>query len=119
MTTPPKSPKPPAKKPAAKRPAADKPKGQASAATARVDLTVVKSEGEGTAASGLRLKDLVDRVAETSGVKKQDVKKVIEAALMQMGAALQAGEGLNLPGLGKMRVARPAENGGAMTLKSA
>ena len=117
MTTPPKPPKSPSMKPAAKRPAADKPKGQASAAKARVDLTVVKSEGEVTAASGLRLKDLVDRVAETSGVKKQDVKKVIEAALIQMGAALKAGEGLNLVGLGRMRVAKAAEGGGAMTLK--
>ena len=118
MTMPPKPPKPPSNKPAAKRPAANKPaaadkrEGQALPAKPRPALTVVKSEGEVTVASGLRLKDLVDKVAETSGVKKQDVKKVIEAALIQMGAALKAGEGLNLVGLGRMRVAKAAEGGG-------
>lgn len=126
MTTPPKPPKPakpPVKKDVAKSPELDKRpepasrEAQPAADKPRPALTVVKSEGAVTMASGLRLKELVDKVTETSGVKKPDVKKVIEATLIQIGAALKAGEGLNLVGLGRMRVARAAEGGGAMTLK--
>ena len=77
-----------------------------------------RSKGEAKSAGGLRLKDLVDRVTETSGVKKKDVKTVVEAALAQIGAALKNGDSLNLVGLGRMRVAKAAtEAGGAMTLK--
>ena len=72
----------------------------------------------GRAASGLRLKDLVDRVVAATGGKKKGVKEVVEATLAQMGAALHKGESLNLPAFGKLRVARAgAEGGGAMTLK--
>lgn len=74
--------------------------------------------GKGRAAPGLRLKELVDRVVAATGGKKKGVKEVVEATLTQLGAALQKGESLNLPDLGKMRVARAGtEGGGAMTLK--
>lgn len=75
-------------------------------------------EGETKAATGLRLKSLVDTISESSGIKRQDVKTVIEATLLQIGAALKNGESLNLAGLGRIRVAKAAtEEGGAMTLK--
>ena len=97
--------------------AAAKPRGAA-------NLKVVKSDvpgADGAAAKavvGLRLKDLVDRIAVSTGLKKKDVKTVVEAALIQMGTALKAGENLHLVGLGKLRVVRSAvEGGGAMTLK--
>ena len=86
-------------------------------------LSVVGAEDaegavNGKAASGLRLKELVDRVVAATGGKKKDVKQVVEATLVAMGAALQKGESLNLPAFGKLRVARQgAEGGGAMTLK--
>lgn len=75
--------------------------------------------GEGKKADlSLRLKALVDGVTETSGVKKKDVKTVVEAALAQMGAALARGESVNLPGLGHMRVARKGTaESPSMTLK--
>ena len=74
--------------------------------------------GPGRAASGLRLKELVDRVVAATGGKKKGVKEVVEATLLQMGEALKKGESLNLPAFGKLRVARAgAEGGGAMTLK--
>ena len=74
-------------------------------------LSVVGAEDaedavNGKAASGLRLKDLVDRVVAATGGKKKDVKQVVEATLVAMGAALQTGESLNLPAFGKLRVAR-------------
>ena len=74
--------------------------------------------GPGRAASGLRLKELVDRVVAATGGKKKGVKEVVEATLLQMGEALKKGESLNLPAFGKLRVARAGvEGGGAMTLK--
>lgn len=54
----------------------------------------------------LRKRELVERVAGLSGVKKKDVKAVVEATLAVLGDALAAGEELNLPPLGKARINR-------------
>jgi nucleoid DNA-binding protein len=68
--------------------------------------------------NGMRLKALVDHVVEATGAKRKDVKLIVEATLAKIGETLKSGENLNLPGLGKLRVARQAaEGGGAMTLK--
>lgn len=67
----------------------------------------------------LKLKQLVDRVAEATGGKKKGLREVVEAVLHQLGEALARGDELNLPGLGRGRVARAAEKNGAahLTLK--
>jgi nucleoid DNA-binding protein len=67
----------------------------------------------------LKIKDLVSRVAGATGGKKQNVKEIVEATLAALGDALAKGEDLNLPGLGRTRIARTAEKDGAslMTLK--
>lgn len=67
----------------------------------------------------LRIKALIDRVAEVTGGKKRDVKETVEATLAAIGDALAKGEDLNLPGFGRARIARTADRGGAsmMTLK--
>ena len=64
----------------------------------------------------LKLKDLVDQVAAASGAKKKDAKTVAEATLAALGAALDRGEELNLPGLGRARVVKSAEKSGAQVL---
>ena len=70
------------------------------------------------AKAGLRMKDLMERVVAATGGTKKGVKEIVEATLAQMGEALKKGESLNLPGLGKVRVARQGSDiGGAMTLK--
>ncbi len=63
----------------------------------------------------VRLKDLVDSVAEASGGKKTEVRATVEATLDAMGRALAEGKPFNLPGLGKLRVAK--NNGTVLTLK--
>lgn len=70
-------------------------------------------------APSLRIKGLVDRVVEATGGKKKGVKEIVEATLNALGEALSKGEDLNLPGLGRTRIARSAEKDGAshMTLK--
>lgn len=69
--------------------------------------------------TALRLKELVERVAASTGGKKNGVREVVEATLTQLGLALQNGEMLNLPALGKVRVAKTQGSGAgaAMTLK--
>ncbi len=64
-------------------------------------------------AGAMKLKDLVEQVALSSGVKKKEVKAVIEAALAAMGAALSSGRDLHLPPLGKARVGRQKGQAGA------
>ena len=97
--------------------AAAKPARKAAAAKA---ATGVDGAAPGAAQTdlSLRLKALVDGITETSGVKKKDVKTVVEAALAQIGAALARGATVNLPGLGHLRVARKATpDSPSMTLK--
>lgn len=71
--------------------------------------------GKAPAGSGLKLKDLVESVASATGAKKPEAKKAVEATLAALSAALQAGTDLNLPPLGKLRVAR--STGSVLTLK--
>ncbi|MDQ2067641.1 HU family DNA-binding protein [Xinfangfangia sp. CPCC 101601] len=67
----------------------------------------------------LKIKDLVARVASTTGAKKKTVKEIVEATLTALGDGLTKGEDLNLPGIGRVRIARAAEKDGAsmLTLK--
>jgi nucleoid DNA-binding protein len=63
----------------------------------------------------LRKKELIERVAAVSGVKKQDTRAIIDAVLAVLGDALAAGETLALPPLGKARVNRHKDvDGGEM-----
>ncbi|MCX7888958.1 MAG: HU family DNA-binding protein [Rhodobacteraceae bacterium] len=59
----------------------------------------------------LRLRDLVDRVAAASGARRKDVREISEAVLRVLGDALDAGDSLQLPPLGRARVARTRDTG--------
>lgn len=67
----------------------------------------------------LKVKDLVDRVAEATDGKRGQIKDIVEATLAVLGRALDAGETLNLPPIGKIRVSKAVSEGtkGAMTVK--
>lgn len=65
--------------------------------------------------AGLRVKDLIDMVAETTGGKKADLRRFVEATLEAIGTALATGQDLNVPPLGKLRMAK--NNGTVLTLK--
>lgn len=54
----------------------------------------------------MKLRNLVDQVVETTGIKRKTVKDVIVATLAGLGAALTKGEELNLPPLGKAKISR-------------
>ena len=67
----------------------------------------------------LRIKDLLDRVAAATDQPKNKLRSVVEATLSELGRALEAGEGINLPQLGKIRIvnSRTEDQGTIMTLK--
>ncbi|WP_323005651.1 HU family DNA-binding protein [Pseudorhodobacter sp.] len=64
----------------------------------------------------VKKQELVERIVKASGAKKKDVKLIVEAALGVLGDALSAGEELNLPPLGKMKVNRQRDEGNAEIL---
>ena len=55
--------------------------------------------------------EFIDRAVERGDVKKRDAKPAIEAALAVLSEALMAGEELNLPPMGKMRVVKSKDIG--------
>lgn len=67
----------------------------------------------------LRKKELFELVVERSGMKKKDVKPVVEALLAVLGDALSEQREMYLPPLGKLKVQRGKElpDGRALVLK--
>ena len=77
------------------------------------------THAESPAGGALKLRDLVDRIAGTTGQPRPQVKSAVEAALAILAEALDQGQPLNLPHLGKIRISKagdPAE-GQPMVLK--
>ena len=64
----------------------------------------------------LRKRDLIDRVAAETGLKKRQAKQATEALLVAMGEAVARGETLALEPFGRMRVARSVDREGGHTL---
>jgi DNA-binding protein HU-alpha len=54
----------------------------------------------------MRKKELIDTVVEHSGMKKKDVKPVVESMLEVLGAALAEKRELNLQPLGRVKIRR-------------
>jgi nucleoid DNA-binding protein len=81
--------------------------------------TAATGEATATLVSVVKVKDLIERVVSTSDQNKREVRVIVEATLLELGKALEAGESLNLPPLGKLRIAnqRRDDQGVAMTLK--
>jgi len=57
-------------------------------------------------AEDLKMRDLLGQVADQSGLRRSEVREVLELALRDIGSALADGRGVNLPGLGKVKVKR-------------
>jgi DNA-binding protein HU-alpha len=72
--------------------------------------------GKAGGSDAVRLKAFVDRVVERSGAKKKDARPLVEAVLAVLGEALHAGEELNLPPLGKIKVNRQKDTSGGEML---
>ena len=87
-------------------------RAKATPAKAAPKATVV-TEAAVVAGPTVKKVELIDRIVERSGLKKKDVKPVVEAALAELGEAIAKGEELNLPPFGKLKVNRSKELAGA------
>jgi DNA-binding protein HU-alpha len=98
---------------------APKPRATPAAAANDSGATAAPSADGAEKATALKLRELVDRVVGATGAKKKVARELVEATLAQLGEALAKGEELNLPGVGKVRVAKSADKAGRslMTLK--
>ncbi|MFC4668187.1 HU family DNA-binding protein [Seohaeicola nanhaiensis] len=78
-----------------------------------------RAEAADTGGKELKKAALVDQVAERAGLKKTEAKAAVEAVLAVLGESVAAGRALNLPPLGRLRVARTEEkpNGSVSVLK--
>lgn len=67
----------------------------------------------------LRKKELIELVVGRSGMKRKDVKPVVEAMLAVLGDAFAGQREMNLPPLGKFKVQRAQEksDGRALVVK--
>ena len=86
--------------------------------TANPAATPPAAAPEGREGVVTKRKDLVDRVVAEIGGRKGGVREIVEAMLTEMGAAIDRGEDLLLPPLGRLRVikSKSAETGGAATV---
>lgn len=99
--------------------AAAAPTAKATPATAAPAPAAADDEAEDAVAVQLRNKEFLERVALATDLNKNKVREIVDATLNELGKALEAGEGVNLSGLGKIRIvnSRNEENGAIMTLK--
>ena len=96
-------------KPAARRTVKVTPKTAADTATEAAEGTVAEmpeTAGTNEKRGDLRMRAYLTAVTERSGLKRRDAKKAIEAALAVLGEAVADGRGVNLPGLGKVKVVK-------------
>ncbi|WP_407495995.1 HU family DNA-binding protein [Pseudooceanicola sp. MF1-13] len=58
----------------------------------------------GAQGNDLKMRDLLGQVADKSGLRRSEVREVLELALRDIGEALAEERGVTLPGLGKLKV---------------
>lgn len=59
----------------------------------------------------LRMRDILERVVDRSGMKKGEARTAIEATMAVIGEAIENGEDIDLPGFGKLKIQKEKETG--------
>lgn len=83
------------------------------ATPAAAKAVVVEEVKPVVADAPIKKPELIDRVMAETGMKKKDVKPVVEAMLAVLGKALTNGEELTVPPLGKLMINRSKETANA------
>ncbi len=91
---------------AATKPAKAKTTAPVKSAPVAPTATVVEAMKPVVAGAPVKKPELIERVMTETGMKKKDVKPVVEAMLTVLGRALSDGEELVVPPLGKVMVKR-------------
>jgi len=94
-------------------------RSKAVAAAAPAEPKVVEDMTPSVTAPELKKAELIDMVVERSGMKKKDVKPVVEALMAVLGEQLGEGRMMNLQPFGKVKVTkiRAAGNGKVLTTR--
>lgn len=89
------------------------------AATGAPKATIVETVTPVVAGTPVKKPELIERVMSETGMKRKDVKPVVEAMLTVLGRTLAAGEELTVPPLGKVMIKRVKDvaNAKIMTVK--
>jgi DNA-binding protein HU-alpha len=77
-----------------------------SAAVQAPDPEVVVNETPKVSGPELKKKELIDIIVARSGVKKRDVKPVVDAMLAVLGETIADGREMNLAPMGKLKITR-------------
>ena len=77
--------------------------------TGMPNVVVVETVKTVVADAPIKKPELIERVMAETGMKKKDVKPVVEAMLAVLGRALVGGEELTVPPLGKLMINRTKE----------
>jgi hypothetical protein len=102
-------------KPASDKPAAGKAKKAPAAPRNEDDEDMTEGSAVTDVSAVLKVKDLVDSVADATGGKKPEVRKTVEATLTSLATGFAEGRAMAFPQLGKLRVVK--NNGRVLTLK--
>ncbi len=81
-----------------------------------IDQAVAATLTKSAEPEELKRKEFINLVVARSGMKKKDVKPVVDAMLEVLGQALGDGREFNLPPLGKLKVQRMKENDGTQVM---
>lgn len=87
---------------------------------AKTSVTAVASSEDATPIAGtaiVKKPELVDRIVAQSGLKKKDVKPVVEATLAVLSKTLLDGEELQIPPLGRVKILQTKDVDNAKVLK--
>ena len=89
------------------------------AAPAAPKATIVETVTPVVAGAPIKKPELIDRVVAETGMKKKDVKPVVEAMLAVLGRALAGGEEITAPPMGKLMIKKSKDvaNAQILTLK--
>ena len=88
-----------------------------SASTTAPQATVVEAAKPVVAANLVKKPELIDRIVAESGMKKKDVKPVVEATLAVLAKTLVDGEELQVPPLGKVKINQMKDLANAKIIK--
>lgn len=86
------------------------------AADEAIDQAVAATLTGSSEPEELKRKELIDLVVARSGMKKRDVKPVVDSMLEVLGQTLGEGREFNLPPLGKLKVQRMKDNDGTQVM---
>lgn len=91
----------------------------AAVVSAAPKATIVETVTPVVAGLPIKKPELIERVMAETGMKKKDVKPVVEAMLTVLGRTLAGGEELTVPPLGKVMIKRIKDvaNARILTLK--